>query len=970
MFLKRIELSGFKSFAKKTIIEFGEGINAIIGPNGCGKSNISDAIRWVLGEVSAKSMRSNSMDELIFSGSKYQKAVNMAKVSLVFDNSKRVFNIDYHEVEFTRIMYRGENKNEYYINKNLCRLKDITELIIDANLAKDSLSIISQGNVSSFADARPEERRLVFEEASGISKYKKRKSDSQNKLNKVAENLSRLDDIIAELEINKTKLEKQAVNAQKFLELKTQLEKYELKYLVDNLSELEQLLKQFNLEKRDCEQRILNIDNDLLLNENEHTNLKKILRDKEVTIQKLQQQLLLEVDKLQKLKEQQLDLRLKANSSNQVDYQLEELMLKINQLQNRREIQSKQIIELDLNLDSLKLQQQELMLQKEEFNHKNHQLKQQLQQLEIDISVYTKLQSRDDEKYKSVKELIRLRHPKVYGQVKDIFNIDDGYEKLMSTAINSIAHHLVVEDEQVAIELINYLKQNRLNKVNFIPLSNIKTRVREEKLELIASNYPSFVGFLDNLVITEQKFEQLKAYLFNNTIVVDKIDDANSLARQLNFKSRIISLDADVINVGGFIAGGYLATNQNIYLYNKLLQQLLKNQKDKLEQQRNLNLELNNLELQITQIEQQIYQVDSNKIRIMALNHSINEQLEKLELDLSNQKNQLTSEQIDQKLFSMNGEIENISLTIDDLKQQLSFRSENIELINSQVNTKDVELRKLRQLQRELDKMILNLDGEIKLKTQQMDNYLHQLNTEYQISYQSACQKVEEYDYQEENTLLMVSGLKSQIRKLGSINLDSIESLAELKERYDNLINQKIDLVAASDDLKQAIEQMDQMMIRDFTTSFELINQKLMKIFNELFKGGQAQLVLENPNDILTSGVDILVSFPGKKLNNLRLFSGGEKSLIAISVLFAIIEAKAIPLCVFDEIEAALDAVNVEKLANYLKRLQSTTQFILVTHRSATMSKCDNLFGVTMQEPGVSSIFKVELKQALKIVKE
>lgn len=967
MFLKRIELQGFKSFADKTIIRFDHNMIGIVGPNGCGKSNINDAIRWVLGEQSIKSLRASNMSDVIFSGSTTKKSVNIAKVSLIFDNTKRYFDLDFDEVEITRVLHRIDNENEYFINKTPCRLKDITNLVLDSGLGKDSLSIISQGNISSFAEAKPYERRVIFEEAASVAKYKKRKTESINKLERTNENIIRLEDILNELEKQVTPLKSQAEKAKIFIEKEKRLKEIEITVIVDNIEKHIREKSQQTTKLSDITIDINQKNQFIEENDIKNEHIRKQMYRLDFDINQLQEKFLSHVNEIKSLEARKIEIEekrkyAKENSDNLLKKQLlfDELS-EINFEYENRQTRFKQLQhELNFAKNELQTIQSQLVLHSQEEN----KTMQHLTQIKNDINVINRLITQPFLSQQGVKNILEAKHIQgIYNTVNNCFKPIKNYEIAIGAALNSMLYHVLVENSEVGKIAVKYLKQNNAGRATFLPINLMQPRTIKKEHLIVCESVLGYLGVASDFVVCDDKFINTKLALLGNIFICDTIDAANQLAHLLNHQYKIITLDGDVIHRGGSITGGSLKQTNSIYT--------LESDKEKLNIQENeYHQVLQSLRQTITQLTTQKNNIENDILKIQLNIAKLSTVID----NISNKKEKITAEY---EMIQVDGEFE-----FDDrFVKALSDAYELQDKINSDLQSKreqrfnlshmlELSENQLRETRRVLNTLLQDqkaIELSLVKTTTMLENEMDILRSQYQMTYDYALTQVIDVDV--EVARQEVLALKNAIAKLGNVNLDAPAQYEEVSSRYHNLKDEIQQLLAAKTDILHAIDEMDTMMKTQFKTTFDKINDQLNIVFKSLFPTGQATLVLTDPLDLLETGIDVNVSFPGKTLKNIKLFSGGEKALVAICVLFAIIKARTMPLCIFDEVEAALDQVNVDKFANYIASLKDETQFIVVTHRPGTMVKCDALFGVTMQQAGVSNILSVQLNDAISMIK-
>ena len=973
MFLKRIELQGFKSFADKTVIQFDQDITGIVGPNGCGKSNVNDAIRWVLGEQSVKSLRSGTnMSDIIFSGSEYRKPVNMARVTLVFDNSTRVFDSDFDEIEITRQILRANNEASYFINKTPCRLKDINDLVMDTGLGKDSLSIITQGNISSFADAKPEDRRSLFEEAAGVAKYKKRKKVSLSKLEQTKENLDRLQDILDELERQIGPLEKQAKKAEKYISLREKLSKIEISVLVEDIDQYNEKINQINKELFDIQAVHTSENAELLKQETRLESIRKEMYALDKQINELQgkytkameENYQLERRKIEQDEKRKYMLKVADKKARQKEIQamLEEARFEY-QDRHQRLMQTQQDLNNRRNIvNDLKTKISKARYESDQANNVLTQLQNRRQVLE-------NMMKQPFAHQQGVRSVMQAKNSLsgVYGVVSELLIAHTDKALAVNAALGGSIYQIITKNEADARNAISFLKRNRSGRATFLPLSVCHPRKMNEQVITIASTSPGFLGFASECVDCKEIFDPVKERLLGNVIVVDTLQNANETAKRLRYAYKIVTLDGDIVHTGGSMTGG-VTKNQSTPV---TMRQELDTINSKIEGQKiKANSCLNETDILTQKLQKENDAIVTLQIELAKLENiyatkkakydSILAEYQELGVDIE-ENAELAQDDLVVQMSKMHAVLDSLSLEIQSLRQSRFDKGNDAEQLENQI-------RLVRREMNSKQSQIHNYEMEIvKVKTQ-LENALNRLSTDYEMTYEYALTKKE--DVEIESAKEEVIQLRQAISRLGNINLDAPNEYKEVKERFDFMTSQKEDLEKASQQILAAIDEMDQTMISQFTDMFNKINAELDGVFKAMFGGGRASLSMVDPDDVLNTGIDIDVQPPGKMVKNIQTFSGGEKALIAISVLFAILKARTMPLCIFDEVEAALDQANVERFARYLSHYRGQSQFIAVTHRPGTMEQCDTLYGVTMQKDGVSKVLKVQLKDAVHIAKE
>ena len=973
MFLKRIELQGFKSFADKSIITFDSDVTGIVGPNGCGKSNINDAIRWVLGEQSVKSLRGgNSMSDIIFSGSAQRKAVNLAEVTLVFDNTKRFFDIAYDEVEITRRLRRQNSEAEYLINKTPCRLKDITDLVMDTGLGRDSLSIITQGNISSFAEAKPEERRALFEEAAGVAKYKKRKNVSLHKLKNTQDNLARLEDIILELERQVGPLKRQAKKAKQYIEYKEELSKIEINVIIDEIEGLQQQISELEQRRFDLDSQCAMHETTIQVQDVENEELRKEMLALDREVNQLQGDYSAAMEESNRLERRKVELNEKRK------YALEHASSK------------ERAKELKAMVEEAKFEYEDRRRRKSEMESNLALAKQQIAQLESDIGkarmelegaqdMYQRLLNRRDVLNNLIKEPFNHQQGVravvaakaslvgIEGVVSELLIPAANYENAISNALGGAMYHIVASDERAARGAIAFLKKNRSGRATFLPMSVLKPRFVNKEQRFVAEHCEGFLGCCDQFIECEERYRLLARALLGNVLVVDQLEHANELAKRLQYSYKIVTLDGDIVHRGGSMTGG---TTRNATTPMNV-QRELRQVKENLEGQ---YLKVSDLRSQFQALssrkESQSTQMVQLRIALAQLDSVLQVKRGKYEGLLADYEQLAPQDREEEGEIQLADElvvaISEIHSRIDDLTTQMRTKRERRAAAGNEAERREQTIRVTRRELSALKQEMQNAEVAIAKAQTRLESAIERLNIDYEMTVEFAL--TQRSDIAMDGARERVRELRSLIAALGNVNLDAPAQFEEINGRYEFLSGQRQELQEASDKILKAIDEMDETMTRQFTEMFHKINKELDGVFKALFGGGRASLVMVDPDDVLNTGIDIDVQPPGKLVKNIRTFSGGEKALIAISVLFSILKARTMPLCVFDEVEAALDQANVERFAKYLSQFRGESQFIVVTHRPGTMEQCDALYGVTMQQDGVSTLLKVKLADAMEII--
>ena len=975
MYLKGIQTYGFKSFADKLDFEFTRNINGIVGPNGSGKSNIVDAIRWVLGEQSGKQLRLADASSVIFSGSKSRKPLNSAMVNIIIDNADRHLPIDYNEVSLKRIMYRT-GENEYYLNNQKCRLKDITELLTDSGAAKESFNIIGQGKIDEILSTKPYDRRVVFEEAAGVLKYKKRKEEAIRKLDRTNSNINRINDIIRELESNLEPLKNQSDIAEKYLQCKDKLANYDISLMIydvdiysnefednkkklvilnDKVSELNMNNTNYDINILQLKNRLSQIDNDLSDNRNKLLMYTKDLEQTDADI------------RLLKERKKYID----KNDNDKVSLMREELLNKnnsLNQLRSELSLITEKISIIDNDIIDNKSKYNEIKVNINKLEGKTNDNNRKITDLNYKISYLEDMINNEQNIPSSVKKILHnpLFNAGIHGVIGGLINVPDEYSLAISTSLGGASNYLVVDDRNIASKMVEYLRDNKLGRATFFPLDVIQPRYIDKEVLGKVSQSSGYLNTLDKVVSYDKKYENIILNQLGNVILADNIKNANKISSAIANKYKVVTLDGQVVNVGGSITGGEKVKSNNLVLqkyelneYKVELNKLMNLNQDYLsemdEDKNRLNIYddkiqdarrdkmtlegnckdkeslLNNLEVEINNLSKEIKDIDAiNK------NNGDNEENKLLEKYY----------QIKDSISDINSKINMISLE----REKISNNILEMEDISKNSN------KNIFKLEKEIRDIEVN-NSKLEIK---IDTILNSLNEDYNITYSEAKKKYILED-NPEDVRKEVAKLKENINDFGLVNLGAISEYERVNTRYEFLSKQREDLNKAEDTLLKIIYDMDNVMKDKFVETFNEIRQEFKRVFKELFRGGDADIYMTDPDNVLETGIELEATPPGKNLKNIQSLSGGERTFTAISLLFAILNVRPVPFCIFDEVEAALDEANVDAFGEYLSKYRDKTQFIIITHKKKTMEYIDTLYGITMQESGVSKRVSVNL---------
>lgn len=977
MYLKEIVTSGFKSFADKLDIKLDDKITCIVGPNGSGKSNVVDAVRWVLGEQSVKSLRGEgSMSDVIFSGSKSRNALNVASVELIFDNTDHFLNVPYTELSIKRRVYRS-GENEYYLNGEKCRLKDVNNLLLDTGMGKESFNIISQGEVEKILSNSPNDRRVIFEEAAGILKYKKRKEEALRKLDRTHNNIDRLNDIISELETQVGPLKEQSEKASEYLENKKGLDTYEVALLAYDIENANIELETAKTEKEKLEQEIMTISNDNsksdALELEQERNLEKLEQEQS----HLQNELLEVTQKVEKINGEKNLLKERSKTTKQEDEVKEEVRASLEKKSEYENKLSRLKQELELIIKDAKQEEEKST----ELSRKMNKLKQKKAMLMNDYSAHDRtiisLTHKLDSIRKEIEEggdlpnsvrqiLKSTTLTGIHNTIGNLLTTKDDYMKALNIAISANKNFIITSDEISAKKAINYLKDNHMGRATFFPLDVIKSRYvdRDSYQKLTAD--PDFLGVLSDLIDYDKKYQNIIENQLGTVLVTKDMDSATRLSHLVNQRYKIVTLLGDVVNVGGSMSGGSMYQTKSVILLKQELRKEQERENLLKQEQEEIKQEIQTIDQELTSLEEQDYLISKMKVTLKEKYEAKHTDIKNIELSLDTITKEweslsaISTNSIDQKERELIEEYHKLVTKKETIRTTLERVIKEIETLKSQIETrtasqklKNSNLRNLEKVAREKEVLLNRLDVKI-------DTMLETLSTEYELTFEKAKQEYS-LDIEPEEARIKVNTYRANIKRIGMVNLAAIEEYERVNSRYIFLTNQREDLLKAEDTLLEIMNEMDDVMKEEFNVTFTAIQTEFKQVFKELFGGGSADLKLTDPSNLLTTGIEIVASPPGKKLTTITLLSGGEKTLTAISLLFAILNVRTVPFCLFDEVEAALDEANVAQFGRYLDHYKNKTQFLIITHKKKTMEYANTLYGITMQESGVSKLVSVKL---------
>ena len=1180
MYLKKLELQGFKSFADKTTLEFKPGITAVIGPNGSGKSNVSDAIRWVLGEQSIKNLRGSKLEDVIFAGTQARKSVSFAEVSITMDNQDGKLPVEYSEVTVTRRVYRS-GESEFFINKNQCRLKDIVELFMDTGIGRDGYSIIGQGRIDEILSTKSEERRRIFEDAAGIVKYRTRKEEAEKKLDNTKQNLLRINDIVVELENQLEPLREQSEKAKKFLEIREQLKFLEVGLFISNINkgkiklgeltkQLEEVLNQTTYEdnklndlqalkeeirlaieemtqnieglqtkifeaqnkiekqKAEIAVRKAKIDHNIesvevFKKEIEDFNIKKgelekeiedrkarkarlfddkkrfedELKEKEEELAKLSENLTNEQKRIEELKAKIMenidvkfekmevlkDLTASSETSNsrikQIDEEINDNKYTLDKERMKKEDENIELTKVSKEKEELQTKLNKSLKIKEEYSSKvaefESKIRKNLDETNNKESRYKFLIETENEfegYNRAVKEVMqKCQKDKEFGKnicgtLASLIKVPSEYEIAIEMALGNAIQNVVTETEDDAKNAIEYLKQNNYGRASFFPI----TAVKGEKLKNNFNEFAGFVGIAADLINYDKKYEQIIYSLLGRTVIVQNMDEAIKIAKKNKYTFRIVTLDGDILNASGQMTGGSVfKKTTSILSRSREIEELKEIVKQLKEEHLNIVKELDEYKKEaaaaladIDQVENQYHEanikfatenekmiaIDNNIDRIIKRNNLLTAEKETVLSQMESTKNDIenintiikaceaentemqtvvdefssknaeqqsifddlnsdimdlkisvssfdeSSNSMDEILDRITNDIDNCVSSVDkrnaDIEKMLNENSElesailesekEIENVQSSITSLEENLNqhkeernskniKIVEIEKDVENQFRTLDilhdqaTKLDVKKVKVEADIEEIQNKMWDDYETTPNTAQNYAEVTNTTAKDVDKLKTEIKSLGNININAIDEYKAVGERYEFLRTQKIDLEESATSLEKIISDMIELMKIQFAQNFEIINKNFGEVFVELFGGGRAELRLADENNILESGIEIEVQPPGKKLQNMMLLSGGERAFTAIALLFAILRLSPSPFCILDEIEAALDDVNVYRYADYLKKFSANTQFLVITHRKGSMEAANTVYGATMQEHGITKLVSMKLDE-------
>ena len=940
MFLKRMEVKGFKSFAHPTTIEFTDGLTIIVGPNGSGKSNINDAFKWVLGEASKKTLRATSASDMIFSGSDNEKPADFAEVTLIFNNENKILDVEFNEVAITRRAYRQDKQNEYYINKTLVRRRDVKDLFLGTGLGNTDLSIISQGSVTKITDSKPKDLRDLLNEAAGISRYQQQKEESLRKLEKVSQSLDIFSVKLKEMDKQVGPLKKKKEIAEKYLSIKDELSQIELPIIKESLTK--------NIEARE------RLNNIIDTSSGKKTLAEETLNKIEEKNKSLQEKIISLDSELYSLQTKQNELNAKTIVTQSDEDSLEEAIKQsVLGLKDIKAIYVK--TEENQNNYTNKLK----AIRTEEFDliSKRDKIAQNINKAEYEIQKSVKSKSgfvgRGTQTILENKEIF----DEVFGTVSDLVKYDKKFETAVLSSVGNKMNNLVLSDESTIKEALSFLKANKAGTATMIPAAKVKPRLISQEYQNAMKNLPGYLGTVSSILKTESKFQNVTKSIGGHILVFEDIDDALSAAKKLGYKYEIVTLEGDQIFAGFTVKGGSNIKGGKVNELKRILEELRKQYKlikdilyNKQEEIQSIRDTLSLAQTELVRSQDRLAYLESNLQKL----------LDQYELSTGKKYN-LSSIENSEEYLSDNLSIEQINNRI----KSIQLEKQNIQ---KELMLKQEEEQELRRTWE--DSISAHTDSTIALNNviNHISKDLEILNKDYKMTYENLMnKKIKELDIDIEKALPIREKLRIEISKLGFVDFDAIDNYEELFESYESLKENVSELTESKNKLLSTIELMDEQMKTQFQDIFEKVNVEFSNVFSKLFKGGKAQIFYSEPENILETGIEIEAKMPGKTIKSLRLYSGGEKSLISLSLIFAINAVRQLPILMLDEVEAALDEANVDRFAKYAKNLNLSTQIIITSHRPGTMEQADVLYGVTMQEKGITNIVSVKLAEAVQL---
>lgn len=977
IFLKKFEARGFKSFADYTKLNFDCSMIGIVGPNGSGKSNVIDAVKWVLGEKSIKSLRGKKSDDVIFHGSKTKPQNDFAEVTLTFDNTKRVLHIDLDEVSITRRLYRGSGNNDYFINGEQARLKDIMDVFVDTGLSKGSLGIISQGTVNWFADSKPEDRRTIFEEAAGIGLYTRKKEESLRQLERTQNNLNRLIDITKELSRDIKKLEQQASKVKEVTEKRAELTKLEVTILVKDIikaqHELDNISNKLSSSKTtnaDLEPKLYQLTKELATN-------KEMLETADLKVSKFSYELNEITQKINKLEIQKTafenEVRYDVNSS---DFQAKVDGLASMISSNENEIQTKKDIVTRNNKEYEEYSQLVLNLENEHADLN----KKLLDLVQINSSNKTSMALLDDTiKNKmghegGAKVIIENKDALtgILGTVLDYVKCEPDHERAIMIALGKNISNIVVNTHRDVKRAIDFLNNNKGGIATFMPVYEVKPREMKKEHQEILAHLNGVVGIASTLITkVEKKIQPVIDVLLGRIIIAETFEAAIEISKYTYQLYKVITLDGQIVNTQGSITGGYTKGTINslttIKAKRKELEKTIIADEKAIVSTRE---RINEIELNLINYRNKINENKINVLRYEDILKNLEQQTIQLKVEyekISRKAYDSSSTNIDSEYKIITDKLNSLLNTKEKVENDLNVNNNIKKELKNRIYEIEDTIDKIRETINSNQNIILEFDKKEIMSNNIINNAKEKLNTVYKMTIESAIENYSEpLNIPDSVARQKIEKLSKELSFADNINMNAIEELKEKTERYEKMRTEEIEISEAKEEIINVIKELDSKAHEDFARTVEKINEELPHTFKYLFGGGTCSIEFTDPNNILESGIDIKASPPGKNINSLFALSGGEKTLVALSVLFSILKISSFPLVILDEAESALDPSNVERFGNIISSFSKDTQFLVITHRPGTMERCDKLYGATMQTQGVTSVYQVKVQDAKK----
>ena len=1005
MYLKALEIQGFKSFADKTRLTFEKNITAIVGPNGSGKSNISDAVMWVMGEQRTKSLRGSKMEDVIFGGTAKRSPLGFAQVSLILDNSARIFDIDSSEVTLTRRYYRS-GESEYFINRESVRLKDINNLLMDTGLGRDGYSIIGQGRIAEIVSNKSTDRREVFEEAAGISRYRYRKEEAERKLDKTEENLLRINDKIDELEMQVGPLREQSRVAKRYLALRDELKILEVSAWMETLDRLHAQADAVNQEYAQAKANLERAKGELESLYASSGSITERMHRKDVEIEQARERLSAAEAKASECESAAAVLRANAESSRRsmerMQSDIAEQESRAAEIRARMDEGTRRIAEIKARLETLyaentkngnvldgcrmKIKSREDALAA--VSDKATKLAVDARSMDSRINMLTEMEKDFDGFSRAVKTVMResargsIRG--VHGPVANLVKADDECALAIETALGAAAQNIVIDTQNDGRSAIEMLKRMDAGRATFLPIDTIRGSVMTDA----PVRDPGFVGVAFDLVKFDESYRQIFANLLGRTVVAETLADAVRISKANGNRLRIVTLDGQLINAGGSMTGGSSAKGSGILSRANELETLKKKRVKLAESEKSCAAELERAKTNLASVR---YQYD------MALEEQSSLRSDISSLEAENRATAASGEQLRLLLDGISGDSETRKNAVSAAERQIESFNARIAEKEAERGTFAAEIKSIKdEISRiglsklelegkrtkaekdaqqrnaeinELERLTARIEQKKLASDMEEKQIMDKLWDNYELGH-TAANAIRQPVQNIQKANRAIAELRKEISSLGTPNIGAIDEYERVNSRYEFLAGQRDDVEKAKTELVDIIRDITAEMKAVFVERFNEIDESFRQTFLELFGGGKAALVLEDEKDVLNCGIDIKVQPPGKAVSTISLLSGGEMAFVAIALYFAILKVRPTPFCVMDEIEAALDEANVERFAAYMRRMSDRTQFLVITHRRGTMEEADMLYGVTMQEKGVSAVIELDLENAQKTIEE